>query len=219
MAIKIMPNWYAPYINKVNTLILKNGRTKEARIVIDTVVKKTGYRFQTLNILFDIYDNRYNEALIKTELSDPSEFSDHGDNLLLYALIHSHLDHTDLAKAYYDSARVFYIRKLQEDHENSSTYRQIGYAYAGLKDLENAANAGEKAVQLTTDVLDRNDMQIDLARIYMIAGDYKNSLKQVVELLKMPTNISIKLLLLDPVWKPINDTPEFKKIIQDYSRN
>jgi tetratricopeptide (TPR) repeat protein len=219
MAIKIMPNWSSPYFNKIGTLLLKNGNTKEARIVIDTAFKETGNTFQSLSISLDIYDARYKEALIKTELSDPSDFIDKGDKLLYYARIHNYLDNSDLAKTYYDSARVFFIKKMKEDPENPKSFIQAGLAYAGLKDGAKAIEAGRKALSLSNNALTRNNILIDLAKIYITVGDYENGFRQIENLLKTPSDFSIKLLQLDPVWKSIKERPEFKKILADYSEN
>ena len=219
MAIKINPNWSSPYLNKVLTLILKNGSTKEARIVIDTAIKKTKNKFQYWRILLDIYDARYNEALFKTEQSDLSDFGDQGDKLLHYAMIHNYLDHSDYAKTYYDSARVFYIKELKEYPGDPTIYSQIGIAWAGLKNVVNAVEAGKKALKLSTDALTRNDRLLDLAQIYVIVGDYDNCFRVMDELLKNPSNFSIKLLQLDPAWNPLHEKPEYKKLIEEYTKN
>ena len=219
MAINIMPNWISPYYNKVLTLTLKDGTTGEARLFIDTASKKTGYRFQKERILLDIYDSKFKEALIKTELSDPSDFDDKGDKLLQYATIHDYLDHPEFAKIYYDSALAFYVKRLKVDHENATDYIQIGYAYAGLKEFSKAIEAGKKAIKFSTDILNKSDKLIELAEIYIMCGDYNNCFRQIDELLKNPSNLSVKLLMLDPVWKPIINKPEFIKLINSYSKN
>jgi tetratricopeptide (TPR) repeat protein len=218
MAINFMPNWSSPYYNKALTLILKNGSTKEARIVIDTAIKKTVSRFQRMRILFDIYDAKFEEALIKTELSEPSDFYDPGDKLLHYALIHNYLGHNDLSKIFYDSARVFFIKKLKANPESATTFSQIGYSYAGLKNSVKAIEAGEKAVRLTNDALSRNDILIELAQIYVMVGDYDNGFRQIDELLKDPSFFSIKLLQLDPVWKPLKDKPKYQELLLKYTK-
>jgi len=219
MAIKIMPNWIAPYSNKISTLLLKSGTTKEARLFIDTASKKTGSRFQRERISLDIYDLKFKEALIKTELSGPSDFFDQGDKLLQYALIHNYLDHPDLAKIYYDSALVFSLKKLKQDPESATNYIQIGYAYAGLNNSLKAIEAAKKAVKLSTDVLSKDDILIELAEIYIMCGDYNNGFRQINDLLKSPSSFSVKMLMLDPVWKPILNKPELKKLLNDYSAN
>jgi len=219
MAIKIMPNWNAPYENKITTLILKDGNTFEARHVIDTAIKNTNRKFQDIKILLDIYDLKFEEALIKTELSEPSAFIDQGDKLIHYAMIHNYLDHTDLSKIYYDSALVFYRKKIKEHPESSFNYGQISNAYAGLKDFVKAIAAGKKAVVLSTDAISKDEMLKGLAEIYIKCGDYKSGFNLINDLLKSPSSLSIKFLLLDPVWKPILNKPEFKKLLAAYSLN
>ncbi len=36
-----MPGWSAPYNNKIEALLLRDGNTHEAEIVLDTAVKRT----------------------------------------------------------------------------------------------------------------------------------------------------------------------------------
>ena len=165
------------------------------------------------------YDLKFKEALIKTELSGPSDFFDQGDKLLQYALIHNYLDHPDLAKIYYDSALVFSLKKLKQDPESATNYIQIGYAYAGLNNSLKAIEAAKKAVKLSTDVLSKDDILIELAEIYIMCGDYNNGFRQINDLLKSPSSFSVKMLMLDPVWKPILNKPELKKLLNDYSAN
>ena len=219
MAIKIMPNWNAPYENKITALILKNGNTFEARHVIDTAVKNTNSKFQNLEILLDIYDLKFEEALLKTELSGPSTFIDQGDKLIHYAMIHNYLDHSDLSKIYYDSALVFFKKKIKEHPESALNYIQIGRTYAGLKDFIKAIAAGKKAAELSNDAISKDEMLKGLAEIYIKCGDYTDGFKLINDLLRSPSSLSVKSLLIDPVWKPIQNRPEFKKLLNNDSLN
>jgi tetratricopeptide (TPR) repeat protein len=60
-------------------------------------------------------------------------------------------------------------------------------------------------------------MEEDLAKIYTMVGEYDEALKLIDRLLNIPSRLSVKLLKLDPLWKPLWDLPEFNKIISDYS--
>jgi len=60
---------------------------------------------------------------------------------------------------------------------------------------------------------------VDLARIYTILGDYDNAFSSIENLLKNPASFSVKLLQLDPVWKPLSDKPQYNALIKKYSRN
>jgi hypothetical protein len=45
-----------------------------------------------------------------------------------------------------------------------------------------------------------------------MVGKYDAALKQIKILLTVPSDLSVKMILLDPDWKPLWSLPEFKKI-------
>jgi tetratricopeptide (TPR) repeat protein len=216
-AVDIMPTWSAPYVNKISALFLREGSTMEARIVLDTLIRRTGKKFQKLEITMDIYDSKFNDALIKTELSEPSAFDDPGDKLLHFASIHEYLDHTDLSGIYYDSALVYYTKALKDFPESADNHIGIGKAYAGLKEFKKAIDAGKRAVELSNDAVSKNDMLIGLAEIYIRCRDFRNAIVLVDNLLNQPSRLSINSLLLDPVWRPLRKEKEFAKLLSNYS--
>jgi tetratricopeptide (TPR) repeat protein len=218
-ALKIMPNWDSPFNNKMDVLLLKNGSTNEARLCLDTAINKTGKRFQRERILLDIYDLKFKEALIKVELSDPKDFYNQGDKFLQFATIHDYLGNTELARIYYDSAFIFFIKQIKVGANNSINYIQLSRVYAGLKKPSKAIEAAKKAVLLSTDVLNKNDKLIELGKIYVKCGEFQNGIEQIDYLLKIPSSLSYKILFLDPEWKPILDKPEFHKIVEKFSSN
>lgn len=214
MAIKLMPNWSSPYINKLLALLLRNGDTHEARNFIDTASKNTGYRFQKDKIMLDIYDGKFNDALFKTELSEQDDFDNQGDRLLHYAYIYGYLGRHERAKTYYDSALVFYVKRLGKQSDPLD-YIQAGQAYAGLNNYTKAIQSAKKGIELINDPLKKYDNLIQVAEIYIKCGDYKNGLKKLDELLNNPSNLSVKLLMLDPVWNPVKNNPEFIKLLNN----
>jgi len=211
LAIRTMPNWTDPYSNKIITICLKNGNTSEARQVVDSATKQTGYKFQNLRILLDTYEGKFNDALINMELSGPEVFTDLGDKFVQFATIHNYLAHPDLAKVYYDSALVFILKKVKEEPGNARNYSRLAFAYAGLKNEKKAIEAAKRAVALTPDDLRKNEFLLDLAKIYVLCGNYHNSLTQIEYLLQKPSVFSVRMLYLDPLWKPLLNQPEFKK--------
>jgi hypothetical protein len=52
-----------------------------------------------------------------------------------------------------------------------------------------------------------------------MVGLFDDALYNIEYLLKNPSNFSIKLLQLDPVWKPLLNIPEVKTLIKKYSEN
>jgi hypothetical protein len=56
----------------------------------------------------------------------------------------------------------------------------------------------------------------DLARVYVMVGEYDLATEQLEYLLSIPGELSIPLLQLDPAWNPLRDHPHFKKFIETH---
>jgi hypothetical protein len=56
----------------------------------------------------------------------------------------------------------------------------------------------------------KNDMILNLARIYVMTGNYPEATQKVEYLLTNPSWFSINLLMTDPTWKNLPETREFK---------
>ena len=122
-----------------------------------------------------------------------------------------------MAGEHYKSALEFYSNILTANPEDPETLSCLGISAAGLHEKPLALEAGQKAVELTVyDVIGRSDRKRDLAKIYVSLGEYDKCAKLLEELLDNPSNISMKLLKIDPVWKPVFDRPEFSKILLKY---
>lgn len=220
-AIKILPGWSAPYNNKIESLLFRDGTTAEAEIVLDTAAKRTtGGYLPWIRIIFDLYNGRYKEALLKAELGSPSDFSENGTRSLLMAEIYTNLNNPSMAYEHYKAALEYFNKCLADIPDDPAILSSIGIAAAGLKDRARALDAGQKAITLTRyNGSDKSDRMVEMAQVYVMLGEYDKCLEILDELLKNPSNISIKLLQLDPVWKPLQVIPEFKKMISAYSRN
>lgn len=221
-AIDVMPIWPSSYKNKIETLILKNSDISEAKTLMDTAIQKTGEKFLNLKILLDIYDRKYSEALHVVENSSPSDFNFKGMKYLYLADINSYLKNSENALIYYDSAIVSFSEDLKKDRNNSEVHSYIGIASAGKKDKEKALDEGKKAVDLIKyNNFDKNDMIVNLARIYTMVGEYDQAISTIDYLLQtklnIPSGFSINLLKHDPVWIPLLNTPEIKTLLKKYS--
>jgi tetratricopeptide (TPR) repeat protein len=166
----------------------------------------------------DIYDGHYQKAL--TELSSKNYDiidSQFYINLksLLYARIYILSNLPEKASECFSSARISLESKIHKDPDDPRLYSAIGITYAGLGLKEKAIEAGKKAVELmpvNKEAFRGAARAEDLARIYVMVGEYDAALEQIQYLLTIPSRLSVKLLLLDPTWKPLWNLPEFKKI-------
>ncbi len=207
----VMPGWPGPYINMIETYLLKDGNTVRARKALDTLMARTGVRDPYYEILLNIYDGKYMNALKDLQSSTDNDFSLPGMRYLMSGLSYSLMDNEQMTRVYYDSALVLYKRLILENPDDSYSYSCCGLAYAGLGNATDAVIAGKTAVQLTIDdYLIRNDMIINLAQIYVMTGNYPEAIKQIEYLLNNPSWFSINLLMTDPSWMNLRETREFK---------
>ena len=124
--------------------------------------------------------------------------------------------------AYYDSTRILLEKKLIDLSQDPRLLSSLGIVYAGLGLDRKAISTGEKAVKLMPVNKEANKgiyLVEDLARIYVILGKYSEALEQLQYLLSIPGMLSTKILELDPIWAPLKNQPEFKKILEKYNHN
>ena len=96
----------------------------------------------------------------------------------------------------------------------------LSFHHTGNKDK--AIAEGKKAVTLAVlhkDIMVESDMIVNLAKIYTMLGLYKDALFNIEYSLKNPSLFSTKLLQIDPVWRPLLNRPEYKKMLEKYSNN
>ncbi len=101
-----MPGWSGPYSSLIETLILKDGNTIEARKVLDTLIARTGTRQKYFKILLNIYEGKYRDALKELQSSSDEDFGSRELRYLtagwMYRLVNDQLQ----ASMYNDSALI-----------------------------------------------------------------------------------------------------------------
>ena len=101
--------------------------------------------------------------------------------------------------------------------ENVAPALLLGIAYAGLGRNKDAVREGRLALELLPISRDawRGIKRVkDLARIYVMVGEYDKAIDQLEVLLLRPGWMSIPLLRLDPAWDPLRDHPRFQKLLE-----
>ena len=173
-----------------------------------------------ISILLDVFDGKNQDAL--TQLSTgrleiiESQFF-YIPKPLLYAQINGFMANRQLELMHYESARSILESKIQEEPNDARFYSSLGIVYAGLGRKEDALREGKLAVELlpvTKDAWIGSFRIADLARIYTMVGEYDLAVKQLEYLLSIPCELSIPLLRLDPVWKPLHNYPRFQKLLE-----
>jgi tetratricopeptide (TPR) repeat protein len=221
-AIDINPEWSAPYANKIQTLILRYGNTYEAHAVLDSAIRRTLESLRDYKILLNIYDGRYNDALNEILKPGSADFFSKADRYLYTADLYNLLNKPDFARDYYDSALVVLNIKVSADSTNSFLHGFLGLANAGKGNAAAAVSEGMKAIKMAVadkNKMDESDMIYNLAVIYSMLGRYDDAFRKIEFLLENPSALSVKLLQVDPGWKPLLIRPEFKTILRKYPVN
>jgi serine/threonine protein kinase/Tfp pilus assembly protein PilF len=228
-AISIFPDYISPYIApfvSIGFLYLSwEGNTKKAREILEEATQrivspddKNGAHF--LRVIVDIYDKEYQSALKHISLM-PLEALDNQFHFVpksqLYAQIYGLIGEKEKEKEYYGSARLFLENKAKEQPDDSRFHSALGIAYAGLGLKEKAVQEAIRATELLpiSKEFFRGPYRVkDLARVYVMIGEYDKALDKIEYLLSIPGELSIPLLKIDPVWTPLRNLPRFQKLLK-----
>jgi len=218
-AIDLNPQWSASYLNKIETLILKYGNTTKARAELDILTINTNETHIEIKILLDIYDGKYKDALYDTEKSGPEDFNIIGNKYLYLARLCILMNNPKNASQYYDAALAVFNLDLSKDSTNAEIHSLIGIANAGKGNKKKAVDEGKKAIELAIlnkSKMDESNMILNLAKIYTMIDSFDDALYNIKYSLNNPSLISVKLLQIDPVWKPLRNHPEFKSMLSKH---
>ncbi|HCO95168.1 MAG TPA: hypothetical protein DIU00_14650, partial [Phycisphaerales bacterium] len=225
-AIKLAPNAPFPYIWKARNYLRGKGDTARAREVLEGALEKVEppekFAIDEWLVNIDLYDRRYEEALdaldrLSSVPEDDFAHIGHIPNVLKRALIYDYWDKKELAKEHYELACSILKSKAEKQPREPAYYGTLGIAYAGLGRKDDAIRAGKRAIELDHETPNADGLIWDkeLARIYVMLGEYDKAIDKLDFLLRaLPARISGPLLQIDPAWKPLRNHPRFKKLIE-----
>jgi TolB-like protein len=228
MSIMLQPDWIFTYPS-FSTMFLrwKGDMTKAREILGNAAMNNKSSKSDSIiietNVLIDIYERKYEEALKDISLLKHDVIQTQfyfRPKWLYYATIYGLMNKHESEHAYYDSTRKFLEKRIIDFPEDQRLYSSLGIAYAGLGLEELATNAGKKAITLlpvSKEAFRGPFLVEDLAQIYVMVGKYDKAMEQIKYLLSIPGFLSTKILEIDPRWAPLRNQPEFKKLLQSYS--
>ena len=166
-------------------------------------------------VILDVFGQDYAAALERLDLSSPGVDSTY--YYLARAHVSSSAGQADLARAYYDSARVVLEAQVEEAPGIFAPHSALGIAYAGLDRVEDAIREGRRGVEMlpvSRDAMTGPDRVRDLARIYVMVGEHEAAIDQLEYLLNIPSQMSVNLLRVDPFWAPLRRYPRFQTLLE-----
>jgi serine/threonine protein kinase/tetratricopeptide (TPR) repeat protein len=220
-AISISPDQTWPYLAKGVTYWSWRGTSQEARKAFELVPPEDDWSPWVWYWQL-VYEGKYREASdcaasmpggwvrIKID-AKPAELYQ------AYAL--QALNQPERAANSYEAARILLEAEVVKYPEDPRYHSSLGIAYAALGRREDALREGQRAIELlplSKDAVYGLPYLIDLAHIYTLLGDYENALRQIEELLAIPSTLSPPLLEVDPRWDRLRDHPDFRSLLIKY---
>jgi tetratricopeptide (TPR) repeat protein len=192
----------------------------DAKTISESMAHENGSRFM---IWLEVIEGDYKTALGRVSEFCPELIST--DDVLLpraqmYADIYRLMGQSDLALAYYDSARTVLETRLSDTPQDPRVHSALGQVYAHLGRRNKAIEEGELAVELLPvprDAVRGSSLVIDLAKIYVGVGEFEAAVNQLDYVLSIPSWISPPLLRVDPTWAPLRDHPSFQRLLERHS--
>ena len=228
-AISLSPDYIPPYVGDSGSMahlyLASEGNTTKCRQVLEEVSKKITSsddeniaRF--LWVTVDIYDEDFQSALKHISLM-PSEALDsqfyYVPKTQLYAQIYGLMNNREKERDYYNADKLYLENKIRKLPEDSRFHSALGIAYAGLGLKEKAIQEAAKAVDMlpvSKEFWGGTYRVKDLARVYVMVGEYDKALDKIEYLLSIPGELSVPLLKIDPVWAPLRTHPRFQKLTE-----
>jgi TolB-like protein/tRNA A-37 threonylcarbamoyl transferase component Bud32 len=136
------------------------------------------------------------------------------------ALFYEAINDWQSASVRYDSARVQFERSIQSNPQSAYVpvyHSDLGLAYAGLNRCEEAIQIGEEAarmIPISKDGIVGPFLIGNLAEIYLRCGKYDLAIDQLETWLSVPSDVSIEVLRVDPLWDPLRANPRFRRLLE-----
>jgi TolB-like protein/Tfp pilus assembly protein PilF len=121
------------------------------------------------------------------------------------------------AKTAFTAARVEMEKIVREQPDYAQALCVLGMIDAALGRKEDALREGRRAVELlpvTKDAYTGAEVLTNLAITYAWAGEKDLAIKQLEELVRIPSPVSYGQLRLHPFWDPLRGDPRFDELVE-----
>jgi serine/threonine-protein kinase len=220
----LSPDWNLPYTLLARIALRWHGDTAEAYQYLRQGAARVGP--EALLAFFGTVQGGYfgdaflvaRDSMLSRALtgSTPAMFNDSTSYFLLKAEVARQQNQQAKSRIYLDSARVIKEAAVGGASEEAFLHSELGVIYAGLSRRSDAIREGKRSVEmlpLSKEAYRGGTMLYQLARIYVLTGDYDSAVDILNQLLTVPSIVSAPELRVDPFWQPLAGNPKFEKLL------
>jgi len=230
LSIALAPTDMENYDRKARVYLLQDGDTAMARRSLEKIPEGAKEAATENRLVYSwvkqyVYERKYLAALEFLRRSDFDLLSGQWwfvPRPLLEAEVLWLMGNLDDARAAFQDARVLLEKEVSANPRDPRLHSALGITYGGLGRTGDAVREGKFAVELwppSKDAMDGPEFIFELARIYVMVGDYDSALEQIDYVLVIgPAILSVPLLRIDPWFDPLREHPRYKKLVAEYSR-
>ena len=236
-AIELAPDDRGYYRGLAWAYLEWRGDINQAKEILENMKERTGDdKTFYIEVLLDIYEEEYSEALKKlAKLGDYENIAMCVPEVLRRAEIYGYMAREALEqqddpnaekytnqkqKSYQDAVEI--LEKKVNEYPNDARYQSaLGIACAGVGRVQDAIKHGKLGVDCLP--MEKNMIQgpiriEELARIYVMVGEYDNAINQIEILLEeteYTTEYTSELFEIDPAWDLLREIPRFQKLMEE----
>ncbi|PYP13270.1 MAG: hypothetical protein DMD56_01135 [Gemmatimonadetes bacterium] len=220
-ALALAPDNAEVYYWKAWLYLRRDGSTPRAREVFEqarTAGVSDNQQMRYTRVMVELFDRRYDQAIARVHempevLDGQARFA---PRTLLFAQVYGLMGRGALARVYYDSARSYVLGRVAQRPDDARLHTALGIALAGLGRKQEAIQEGERGVALlpvTKEAYQGYYRVLDLARIYVMVGEYDAAIGRLEYLLSIPGHLTTAWLRVDATWDPLRGQPRFQRLL------
>jgi serine/threonine protein kinase/tetratricopeptide (TPR) repeat protein len=223
-AISLSPEVSPPRLQLLINSILRDGNTRAAREEMKDAEqifsRETDDLLRNMYVRIEELDGHYDEALrLAAGMALPAEDDQfmYRPRQLIMAGLYRLMGNAATARTYFDSARVILLAKIKEQPGDARLYSSLGIAYAGLGNRDEAIRNGRRGMELLPVSKEawRGTNRVEaMVKIYLMLGENDLAIKELTELLALPSMVVSKpLLRADPEYSALSNDDRFKQLV------
>jgi serine/threonine protein kinase/Flp pilus assembly protein TadD len=122
------------------------------------------------------------------------------------------------ARSAFEKAKTIFEEQLTQEREDPDLHVELAKGLAWLGERDAAIAEAQRATDLrpeSKDAFEGPDIIERVAQVYAILGENARAIELLGGLLNRPSNVTVQLLRVNPIWDPLRGDPAFQKLCEE----